>query len=93
MKCGSSEFVLDTDAVLFRCVPSDNGLSLWDKVADFTSGCSHWKLDSWIYMPVLHKLTVCFSLKLQVTQAEASNANKKAVSTQCFLWGWGVGGG
>lgn len=71
-----------TSAVVFCYIPSDLGFSLWGKVADFTAGCSHWKLKSWIYMPVLHELTVCFHLKLQVTQAEAPNAHEQAVKPQ-----------
>lgn len=77
---GSSEFVSDAADVLFCYAPSGPALSLWGKVADFTGGCGHWELKPWIYMPVLQELTVCFSLKLQVTQAEAPQANGRANS-------------
>lgn len=80
VKGGSSEFVSDAADVLFCYVPSGPALSLWGKVADFTGGCGHWELKPWIYMPVLQELTVCFSLKLQVTQAEAPQANGRANS-------------
>lgn len=80
VKGGSSEFVSEAADVLFCYVPSGPALSLWGKVADFTGGCSHWELKPWIYMPVLQELTVCFSLKLQVTQAEAPQANGRANS-------------
>lgn len=69
---------------MFCYIPSDLGYSMWGKVADFTTGCSHWVLESWIYMPVLHELTVCFHLKLQVTQ----DAKSKSVvrSNDYLVW-------
>ncbi|KAM7374579.1 hypothetical protein PAMP_007226 [Pampus punctatissimus] len=40
-------------------------LSLWGKVADFTPGCSHWRLKTHFSIPALQELTVCLNLKFK----------------------------
>ncbi|KAM4546237.1 adhesion G-protein coupled receptor G4 isoform 2-T2 [Fundulus diaphanus] len=44
----------------------DIPLSLWGKVADLTTGCSHWKLKPQVSIPALEELTVCLNVKLKV---------------------------
>ncbi|MEQ2179835.1 hypothetical protein GOODEAATRI_029261, partial [Goodea atripinnis] len=41
-------------------------LSLWGKVADLTTGLSHWKLKPEVFIPALQKLTVCLNVNLKV---------------------------
>ncbi|XP_035807231.1 adhesion G-protein coupled receptor G4 [Amphiprion ocellaris] len=40
--------------------------SLWGTVADFTFGCSHWRLKPQVFIPALQEFTVCLELKLQM---------------------------
>ncbi|XP_054586687.2 adhesion G-protein coupled receptor G4 isoform X2 [Nothobranchius furzeri] len=39
--------------------------SLWGKVANFSSGCSHWRLKPQVSIPALQEFTVCLSVKLE----------------------------
>ncbi|CAG5872189.1 unnamed protein product [Menidia menidia] len=44
-------------------------LSLWGKVADFSSGCNPWRLRHYVSIPALQDVTVCFHLKLEVERS------------------------
>ncbi|XP_077362082.1 adhesion G-protein coupled receptor G4 [Festucalex cinctus] len=46
-------------------------LSLWGNVAQFSAGCTHWKLEADVFIPTLDQLTVCLHLKFK---AEGSGA-------------------
>ncbi|XP_061754668.1 adhesion G-protein coupled receptor G4 [Nerophis ophidion] len=40
-------------------------LSLWGKVAEFTVGCSHWRLEDGVFISTLNQLTACLDLKFK----------------------------